>query len=412
MSQVLIPDEIKDFTTALKVKGAPGSCGKKQLRASDVPIILIRKNGGDKIKLPWGKEIRERKWLICVQNDMEYKVTYKNGGTTNTITITVKQGFVCDGVSPKSILELADLGQIEGLEAAILYDWLDYKQCRDDDDNLIVVKDGGNTDAKDMLHSAAVRHLCGGQIPAPVTGAINPQQRIWKHLLGFLKFWVLKHSIGYEASLSVNISANGAVNKALAAAEKNFEDYRGGDFLKIPIVIMRNGQNQWRICIQNAMKYNVTEIPFPRFKEKKEDIAVTVPAGFTYDGATIVFSVVRIVISQLDTLEASALHDWIYGNRPYGGGYIGSPPRSFPAQCDDREECAHARKQADEIFASVLRDICGLERLQWCAGYAAVRKFGGLLWPPQNPKQCKDCGKKLLQNQTPSPGSGQRQQAH
>ena len=55
-----------------------------------------------------------------------------------------------------------------------------------------------------------------------------------------------------------------------------------------------------------------------------------------------------------------------------------------------------ARKQADEIFASVLRDICSLNNTQWRNGYAAVRKFGKKFWsPPKSGQTCKNCGKKL-----------------
>lgn len=96
--------------------------------------------------------------------------------------------------------------------------------------------------------------------------------------------------------------------------------------------------------------------------EDADGVSIRVPAGFRHDGASVprlAFTISGLTPDGL--IRAAALvHDWLYRN---DGGI---------------NERAYTRKQADELFAKIMR-ASGIRPTQVWIAYLAVR-IGGRRW--------------------------------
>jgi len=106
---------------------------------------------------------------------------------------------------------------------------------------------------------------------------------------------------------------------------------------------------------------------------------IRIPAGFTYDGASVPRIAWSITGIRPDGLlrAAAAVHDWIYH-------WSGDLPAGSQTFCVDGMEWKNAigtwkRKDCDRLFGRMLREA-GVPSLKRKMAYIAVRLMGGLSW--------------------------------
>lgn len=104
---------------------------------------------------------------------------------------------------------------------------------------------------------------------------------------------------------------------------------------------------------------------------------ITVPKGFTYDGASVprfLWSLSGLTRDGL--IRAAALvHDWIYMND-------GALPECSMREFNKGWTCISGRwtrKDSDKLFLKMMLEA-GIENYRANRAYACVRLFGGLYW--------------------------------
>ena len=106
---------------------------------------------------------------------------------------------------------------------------------------------------------------------------------------------------------------------------------------------------------------------------------ITIPAGFTYDGASVPRPVWTISGLTPDGLirAAALVHDWLYqfkGDLPKGSHQF------FHKNSEWRNVIGKwNRKDADRLFSRIMREA-GVARTKRRRAYRAVRLFGWIAW--------------------------------
>jgi hypothetical protein len=139
-----------------------------------------------------------------------------------------------------------------------------------------------------------------------------------------------------------------------AAFRLDREAVRVADSRLPPPVLTYLGGRHWRLEADYAYRDGETTI--------------TVPAGFRFDLSSVPRAFWWLVAPFELSVAAPLLHDFLYlheGDPPPG---TVEPPR------------AYSRAEADRVFLEIMRAE-GVARWRRALAYAAVRAFGGRVWP-------------------------------
>ena len=129
-----------------------------------------------------------------------------------------------------------------------------------------------------------------------------------------------------------------------------------------------------------------------------KDRVITVPAGFRFDAASIPKFAWPLVGCPVDSIEAAAVHDWLYYLRTLIFGHMPQLLEYLEIEGDPNSFKNNdiLRHWADSVYLHALKDMC-VSRANRYAQYRAVRMFGRIPWYSKRHPQGPEIGQMLVQ---------------